>query len=119
MERRGLWQTAWGVVATIGAGFDVGLSVARTTSDTPVVAIIAASVVMLVALYFVFAPVFHRWPFTRPDTPPADPPPPEPAAIDLEDSLGEFPGLKVRGYERAIKARDSEIYAPDADIEKS
>jgi hypothetical protein len=68
MDRRGPWQAAWGVVAAIAAAFDAGLVVARITSDAPLWAIAAATVVMVVALYFVFVPAAHRWPFNRPDT---------------------------------------------------
>jgi uncharacterized membrane protein YfcA len=63
-EHRTLWQAAWGIIATIAAGFVVGLLIARITSEPPLLAIIAAGVVMFVALYFVFAPVWH-WPPCR------------------------------------------------------
>jgi uncharacterized membrane protein YfcA len=62
-EHRTLWQAAWGIIATIAAGFVVGLLIARITSQPPLMAIIAAVVVMIVALYFVFAPVWSWWPF--------------------------------------------------------
>ena len=62
MERRTLWQAAWGVVAAIAVAFDAGLVIARITSDAPLWAIGVATVVMLVALYFVFAPLTHTWP---------------------------------------------------------
>lgn len=63
MERRGLWQTAWGIVAAIAVAFDAGLVVARITSDAPLWAIGIATLVMFVSLYFVFTPLIHRWPF--------------------------------------------------------
>ncbi|MGA2471778.1 MAG: hypothetical protein ABSG64_13940 [Solirubrobacteraceae bacterium] len=50
-------------MAAIAAAFDAGLVVARITSNAPIWAIVVATVVLIVSLYFVFAPVWGGWPF--------------------------------------------------------
>jgi|GEM_PF-5648671 len=56
-------------MAAIAVAFDAGLVVARITSEAPLWAISIATLVMFVALYFVFAPVLHRWPFAHDELP--------------------------------------------------
>jgi hypothetical protein len=50
-------------LALLAAAFSAGLLIARISTDSPLWGIVVATVVMIVALYFVFAPLLHTWPF--------------------------------------------------------
>lgn len=54
---------AWSVVAALAGSFEVGFVIALVNSYIAPAPIIAAGVVLLLSLYFVFAPVMHTWPF--------------------------------------------------------
>jgi hypothetical protein len=66
VEHRTLWQTAWGTIATIAGALVIGLLIADISASVPVLAIVAAGIVMLIGLYCVFAPVWGWPPFRRP-----------------------------------------------------
>jgi hypothetical protein len=99
-ERRTQWQTAWGVVAAIGAAFEAGFVIALITSYVPPTPLIVAGIVLIVSLYFVFAPIMRTWPFRSArdsGEPPQQPEPPEPrryGVITRETGRTNIPGAR-------------------------
>ncbi len=66
-DRAGVWCTAWAawMAVTAALGGLVWQSATTTGNTTPLWPAYIFGILSLVGLYFVFAPVFHTWPFRR------------------------------------------------------